>query len=151
MAGEALGLCDHHQIPEDPHLGLVGDCVVPAGNHLFVHGISIGKRSPAVRLQHEAMRTSRDSVLGEHREAILAAAARNKADSIALVGSVARGDDTDDSDCDLLARFIEGASLFDQAGLKLDLEKMLGCKLDVLSVDGLKDKHSGLLADAISL
>lgn len=97
------------------------------------------------------MGTRRDSVLGEHREAIRDAAARNKADSIALVGSVARGDDTDDSDCDFLARFVEGASLFDQAGLKLDLEKLLGCDVDVVSVGGLKDKHSGLLADAISL
>ena len=97
------------------------------------------------------MRTRRDAVLGEHREAIRAAAARNKAESIALVGSVARGDDTDDSDCDFLARFMEGASLFDQAGLKLDLEKLLGCDVDVVSAGGLKDKHSGILADAISL
>jgi len=97
------------------------------------------------------MGTRREAVLGEHRQAIRAAAARNKADSIALVGSVARGDDTDDSDCDFLARFQQGASLFDQAGLKLDLEELLGCDVDVISVGGLKDKHSGILADAISL
>ena len=97
------------------------------------------------------MGTRRDAVLGEHREAIRAAAARNKADSIALVGSVARGDDTVESDCDFLARLMEGASLFDQAGLKLDLEKLLGCDVDVVSLGGLKDKHSGMLADAISL
>ncbi len=97
------------------------------------------------------MGARRDAVLGEHRQAIRDAAARNKADSIALVGLMARGDDTDDSDCDFLARFVEGASLFDQAGLKLDLEKLLGCDVGVVSVGGLKDKHSGLLADAISL
>lgn len=93
----------------------------------------------------------RDAVLGKHREAIRAAGARNKADSIALVGSVARGDDSGDSDCDFLARFKHGASLFDQAGLKLELEELLGCDVDVISVGGLKDKHSGILADAISL
>ena len=53
----------------------------------------------------------RDDVLGKHREAIRAAAARNKVASIALVGSVARGDDSDDSDYDFLARFKDGASL----------------------------------------
>ena len=90
-------------------------------------------------------------MLGKHREAIRAAAARNKADSIALVGSVARGDDTDDSDCDFLVRFAHGASLFDQAGLKLDLEKLLGCCVDVVSLGGLKGKHSGIVADAILL
>lgn len=94
------------------------------------------------------MGARRDAVLGEHREAIRAAAARNKADSIALVGSVARGDD---SDCDFLAQFKQGASLFDQAGLKLELEELLGCDVDVISVGGLKDRHRGILADAISI
>ena len=98
-----------------------------------------------------AMGRRRDAVLGEHREAIRAAAARNRADSIALVGSVARGDDTVDSDYDFLARFKDGASLFDQAGLKLDLEELLGCDVDVISVGGLKDKHRGMLDDAITL
>ena len=47
---------------------------------------------------------------------------------------MARGDDTDNSDCDFLVRFTDGASLFDQAGLKLDLEKLLGCDVDVISL-----------------
>ena len=58
---------------------------------------------------------------------------------------------TDDSDCDFLVQFKDGASLFDQAGLKLDLEELLGSDVDVISVGGLKDKHRGILADAISL
>ena len=93
----------------------------------------------------------RERVLGEHRKAIRAAAAANKADSIALVGSVARGDDTDDSDYDFLVTFNKDASLFDQAGLRLDLKELLGCHVDVISVGGLKEKHSGILDDAISL
>ena len=93
----------------------------------------------------------RDDVLGKYREAIRAAAARNKAASIALVGSVARGDESDDSDYDFLARFKDGASLFDLAGLKLDLEEVLGGDVDVISAGGLKDKHRGILEDAITL
>ena len=93
----------------------------------------------------------REDVLGKHRAAIQAAAARNKAESIALVGSVARGDDNDDSDHDFLARFKAGASLFDQAGLKLELEELLGGEVDVISAGGLKDKHRGILQDAIAL
>ena len=64
------------------------------------------------------------------------------------VGSVARGDD---SDYDFLARFAEGASLFDLAGLQLDLKELLGRDVDVISVGGLKDKHQGILNDAITL
>ncbi len=67
------------------------------------------------------------------------------------VGSVARGDDSDDSDYDFLARFAEGASLFDLAGLQLDLKELLGRDVDVISVGGLKDKHQGMLNDAITL
>ena len=93
----------------------------------------------------------REDVLTKHRDAIRQAAARHKADSIALVGSVARGDDGDDSDYDFLARFAEGASLFDLAGLQLDLKELLGRDVDVISVGGLKDKHQGMLNDAITL
>ena len=93
----------------------------------------------------------RDDVLVKHRQAIRQAAARRKAESIALVGSVARGDDRDHSDYDFLARFSKGASLFDLAGLRLDLEELLGHEVDVISVGGLKDKHQSMLDDAITL
>ena len=95
--------------------------------------------------------TRRDRVLGEHRKAILDAAAANKATSIALVGSVARGEDTSRSDYDFLANFAEGTSLFDHAGLELALEDLLGAEVDVISRGGLKSKHAGILADAIPL
>ena len=95
--------------------------------------------------------TRRDLVLGTHRAAIKAAAAANKATSIALVGSVARGEDRADSDYDFLATFAEGASLFDHAGLELALEDILGAHVDVISRGGLKLKHAGILADAVTL
>ena len=74
----------------------------------------------------------------EHREAIRRAAANNKADSIALIGSVARGDDTEESDYDFVVRFAQGASLFDQAGLILELEDLLHSDVEVISAGGLK-------------
>lgn len=97
----------------------------------------------------------RESILGEHREAIVAAATANKATSIALVGSVARGEDTADSDCDFLASFAKGASLFDLGALQIALEELLSAEVDVISVGGLKpDKregHRAMLAEAIPL
>ena len=95
--------------------------------------------------------TRRDLVLGEHREAILAAARENKAQGISLVGSVARGDDTADSDYDFLVTFGPGATLFDQARLGGVLEELLGAGVDVISTGGLKPKHAGMLAEAIAL
>ena len=95
--------------------------------------------------------TRRDLVLGEHREAILAAAAANKATSIALVGSVARGDDGPDSDYDFLATFAPGADLFDIGGVLAAIEDLLDGEVDVLDAGGLKPRHAEVLADAIPL
>ena len=91
------------------------------------------------------------AVLGEHREAILDAAAERKATAVAVVGSVARGEDTPDSDVDLLVDFGPGASLFDVSGLKIRLEELLGCEVDVISRGGLTERHSDMLRDAIDL
>ena len=80
----------------------------------------------------------------------MAAAAANKATSIALVGSVARGDDAD-----FLATFEEGSCLVDLARLQGALERLLGSDVDVVSVGGLKpDRYAGhraMLAEAITL
>ena len=91
--------------------------------------------------------TRRDTVLVRHREAIRAATARNRACSIALVGSVARGDDTDASDYD----FLPEATLFDVAGLQIELGELLDAEVDVVYAAGLKDTHRGMTSDAIVL
>ena len=95
--------------------------------------------------------SQRDEVLVRHREAIRAAAQRRNAHPIALVGSVARGEDTDDSDYDFLAIFAPGASLLDQAGLIRDLEELLGRSVDVISAGALTDRDDNILHDAITL
>ncbi len=93
----------------------------------------------------------RDEVLTTHREAIRAIAARHNADHIALIGSVARGEDTDQSDCDFLADYTDETSLFDVARLIRDLEALLECEVDVVSRRALSQSFSGILDDAISL
>ncbi len=86
-----------------------------------------------------------------HRERIKTLAANRRAESIALIGSVARGEGTEDSDYDFLVGFVEGASLFDLAGLQLDLEDLLGRSTDVVSRGALTAGDQGMLEDAISL
>ena len=93
----------------------------------------------------------RDDVVGRHRAAVRDAAARNKAHAIALVGSVARGDDNDGSDYDFLVDFDQGVTLFDIGGLKADLEELLGAEVDVVPRSCLRDRYHTMLADAIPL
>jgi len=92
----------------------------------------------------------KDDVLVKHRKAIRETAVRHKANSIALVGSVARDEDGAGSDYDFLVEFAEGTGLFDMARLKRDLEDLLGDRVDVVSVGGLKRCRS-MLDDAITL
>lgn len=95
--------------------------------------------------------TRKDLVLVEHREAIRAAAASNRCRSIALVGSVARGQDADGSDYDFVADFDEGVTLFDMCGLQAALEDLLGADVDVVPRSSVRDSCRNIFDDAIQL
>lgn len=75
-----------------------------------------------------------------HRDDILRAAAKHGARNVRVFGSVARGEADEKSDIDLLVDFEPGRSLFDQAALILELELLLGRKVDVASERGLRER-----------
>lgn len=77
-------------------------------------------------------------LLREKRAAILDAAKRHGARNVRIFGSVARGDYDEKSDLDFLVEMEPGRSLLDHASLLLDLESLLGCKVDVVSEKGIK-------------
>ena len=65
---------------------------------------------------------------------------------IELFGSFANGENTEESDVDLLVYFDEKvASLFDMSGLKLDIQEKLNTKVDVVA--GPLKKNSYLTID----
>ena len=61
----------------------------------------------------------------------------HKIKKAAVFGSFARGYFDDKSDVDILIEPPEGFSLFDLAGLHLNLEDMLGRKVDVMIYDSI--------------
>jgi len=83
---------------------------------------------------------SKKQLLAEKREEILKLARQHGVDSIKVFGSVARGEDTESSDIDFLVSVEEGRSLFDTGRLLMDLEELLGCRVDLLSERGLRDR-----------
>ncbi len=88
----------------------------------------------------------------EKREAIIRIAARHGASQVRLIGSVARGEARPDSDVDLLVTWIEGTSLLDQAALMLELESLLGRKVDIASDGWVKPSiRESVYRDAIAL
>jgi predicted nucleotidyltransferase len=68
-----------------------------------------------------------------HRDAILGAAAALGADRIRLFGSVARGDEREDSDIDFIVRMKPEMDVFDLVELQDRLRSILGCEVDVLT------------------
>lgn len=91
----------------------------------------------------------REEVLDRRGPAIRAAAQRHNAVSISLVGSVARGTDDRDSDCDFVCEFAPGADLFDLIRLRRELVQLLGCNVDVCSKRALSGRYSAMVEDAI--
>lgn len=76
-------------------------------------------------------------LLAAKREEILRIAAKHGARNVRVFGSVVRGEADEASDIDLLVEFEAGRSLLDQAKLMLDLEELLGGRVDVVTEGGL--------------
>ena len=89
------------------------------------------------------------AVIDAHREQMREIARRHHAESLAVFGSVARGEETPGSDVDFLVHFQPGATLLDLMGIQDDLETLLGCAVDVVSVGGLKARDEHIRAEAI--
>lgn len=93
--------------------------------------------------------TDRPSTAVEkHRDAIVELAVKHHATNVRVFGSVARGEDRPGSDLDLLVTFDEKATIYDQSSLILDLEELLGIKVDVVSDAALTDRHASIVKDA---
>jgi len=60
-----------------------------------------------------------------------------RASNIRIFGSYARGEETPDSDLDLLIDLEGGSSLFDRIALKQELEDLLGIKVDIAKPENL--------------
>lgn len=69
--------------------------------------------------------------------------------SFAVFGSMARGEGTDASDTDVLARFAPGSSLFDLVHLSDELERILGRRVDVATEGGRKPRDDHIRAEAV--
>ena len=87
-----------------------------------------------------------------HRDEVLALAARHRASNVRLFGSLARGDATLGSDIDLLVDPLPGATLFDLGGLQVELQQLLGARVDLLTPQDVPEAwRSSILSAAVRL
>lgn len=88
----------------------------------------------------------------QYREEILRIAALHGAYNVRIFGSVARHEARPGSDVDILVDFESGRTLLDHAALVLDLEDLLGVKVDVATERGLRERiRQTVLEEAIAL
>jgi predicted nucleotidyltransferase len=92
-----------------------------------------------------------EHLVARERDAITERVRQHHGRSIALFGSVARGEETSESDLDFLVEFDDDASLLDLIQLRNDLIDFLGVSVDVVSLGGLKPRDGHILAEAVAL
>ncbi|MFO7032009.1 DNA polymerase subunit beta [Limnospira fusiformis CCALA 023] len=77
--------------------------------------------------------------LQERRDEILAVAQQHGAFNVRIFGSVARGEEHEDSDINFLVEMNSNCSLLDRIALIQDLEDLLNRKVDVTTVKNLRE------------
>lgn len=88
--------------------------------------------------------------LQPHRAAIRCIVEAHRAHNARVFGSVIHGTDTDDSDLDLLIDPTPSTTLMDVAAIQVELEKLLGVTVDVVTPKALPDKfRDAVLAEAV--
>jgi hypothetical protein len=78
--------------------------------------------------------------LQTHRDAIREIALSHRVKNVRVFGSVLHGDDTEDSDLDLLVDPTPETTLFDIAKIQVELKELLGVAVDVFTPRALPDK-----------
>lgn len=93
---------------------------------------------------------SKRELVQRQRNEVMAIARRHGGLSLKLFGSTARGDEVEDSDVDFLVEMEPGRSLLDLGGMQNELELFLGCPVDVVTANGLRERiRSQVLTESV--
>ncbi|MBK8464509.1 MAG: nucleotidyltransferase family protein [Chloracidobacterium sp.] len=91
-------------------------------------------------------------ILQEKRTEILKIAKSHGAFNVRVFGSFSRGDADENSDFDILVDLEKGRSLIDMGGLLMELQRLLGRPVDVVTERGLRPRiRERILRDARSI
>jgi uncharacterized protein len=85
--------------------------------------------------------------IAENLDKVRAILARYPVENARVFGSVSRGDDVEGSDIDILVDPTETTTLMDLAGLKLELQDLLGVGVDIATPATLTDRLAARVID----
>lgn len=130
----------------EPGLAMLTKLIEAAGHELVMDV------RPAATLRRGLPDTPLGRRLRRRRRAVLEAAARGGASNVRVFGSVARGEEAEQSDVDLLVDLDTEVGLVGLAGLAREIGDVLGVDVDVVPADSLKPAmRDQVLAEAIPL
>jgi predicted nucleotidyltransferase len=87
-----------------------------------------------------------------HREAIRRVVAAHRASNARVFGSVLHGDDSEDSDLDILVDPTPETTLFDIGAIRHELLQLLGVSVDVVTPNSLPENFRAIvLAEAVPI
>ena len=90
--------------------------------------------------------------LSLHRADIRRVVASHRASNARVFGSVLRGQDTQDSDLDILVDPTPGTTLMDVAAIQVELQRLLGLSVDVLTPKALPEAfRNRVLSEAVTV
>jgi len=92
------------------------------------------------------------NIIKNRRNEILAIATRYGASNIRVFGSMAHGNESPESDIDIIVKMEKGRSLLDIIAIKQDIEELLGRKVDVVTEASISPYiRDNVLKEAVSL
>jgi len=80
-----------------------------------------------------------------YRDSIREIALRHRVKNVRVFGSVLHGDDTEDSDLDLLVDPTSETTLMDIGAIRYELKELLGISVDVLTPNALPEHFKNLV------
>lgn len=90
--------------------------------------------------------------LQTHRDAIREIALRHRVLNVRVFGSVVHGEDTEESDLDLLVDPTSETTLMDIARIQLEVTQLLNVSVDVLTPNALPEKfRAQVMTEAVSV
>lgn len=130
----------------EPGLAMLAKLLAAAGHQLDVGASPLPDMAEGLPDSRIGRRLRR------RRRAVLEKCERRGATNVRLFGSVARGDDTESSDVDLLVDLDEHVGLVTLIGLERELRDLLGVEVDVVPAIALRPGlREQVIKDAIPL
>ncbi|UYM03915.1 XRE family transcriptional regulator [Solicola gregarius] len=111
----------------------------------------VDARSATVQRLLDACRVKPSQALDLHRDAVIDIVSSHRARRPRVFGSTARGDDTAESDLDLLVEFDADATLLDLVRMADELERVLGVRVDVVDDYGDSRILNGARNEAVAV